>query len=216
MKFAGQHFFFALVVVGLCGTCIAQAPAGRPAATPPSALIQPALGGLEETLDVLRPEKWKAPAGVREETAANINSIRRDLATTLPPLLTTADTSPDSVARILPAYRNIEALYDVVLRVTETGNLSAPSQQAAMLAKALADLESGRKALGDRMQAAAVAHDQQVHDLQAAIRAKPPAPTPAPAVCPSPPMRKRRARPKTTHKPTAPATSSSQSQPSPH
>lgn len=165
--------------------------------------MQPSLDALQQVLDVLQPEKWKTSGTVREETAANIDSIRRDLATTLPPLLATADGAPDSVARVLPAYRNIEALYDVLLRVTEAGRLSAPSQQVVTLEKTLTNLENGRRTLGERLQSAALAHEQQLRDLQTAVRAAPPAPLPAAVACPPPPshVRKRKARSKPPQKP---------------
>lgn len=163
-------------------------------------MLQPALDTLRQTLGVLRPDKWKTSGAVREEADANISSIRNDLETMLPPLLAAADGAPDSVARVLPAYRNVEALYDVLLRVAEAGRLSAPSQQSAALEEARGSLEDGRRALGDHLQAAALGQEQQVHNLQAAVRAIPPAP--APVVCPPPaPVKKRKPRPRPAKKP---------------
>jgi hypothetical protein len=171
--------------------------------------LQPALDTLQQTLDTLRLDKWKTSGAVREETDANISSIRRDLETTLPPLLTDADGSPDSVARVLPAFRNIEALYDVLLRVAQVGRLSAPGAQSAALDQAMANLDDGRRTLGDRLQAAALAREQQLGDLKAALRAIPPATAaPAPAPCPpSPPARKRKPQPKPAQKPSPAPTS---------
>lgn len=199
----------ALLVVIFCGSCAAcaaqqaavapQAAAARVAPVP-SAIMQPALDLLDQAIGTLRPDKWKASDAVRDDAAANISSIRRDLDATLPQLLATADGAPASVTQVLPAYRNIEALYDVVLRVAEAGRLSAPGDQRSALEEARGKLESARRALGDRIQAAALAREQQVHSLQAALRAIPPAP--APAVCPTPaPVKKRKARRKTTKKP---------------
>jgi hypothetical protein len=171
--------------------------------------MQPSLDMLAQTIGTLRPDKWKASDAVRDDAAANISSIRRDLDATLPQLLATADGASASVTQVLPAYRNIEALYDVLLRVAEAGRLSAPGDQKSALEEARAKLEAGRRAFGDRIQAAALAQEQQVHNLQATLRAIPPAP--APAVCPTPaPEKKRRVRRKTTKKP-VPATAQPQS-----
>lgn len=170
-------------------------------------MVQPALDNLQQTLGTLRPDKWKASGVVREEAAANISSIGHDLQATLPSLLAAADGAPDSVAQLLPAYRNIEALYDVLLRVAEAGNLSAPGEQSAALEQARARLEEGRRALGERLQTAAVAQEQQVHNLQAAVRAIPPAP--APVVCPPPPPVKKRSHRRTPAKKPAPASTQS-------
>lgn len=196
------------IFCGSCAACAAQQPAVAPQAAAagvqpaPSAIMRPALDLLDQAIGTLRPDKWKASDAVRDDAAANISSIRRDLDATLPQLLATADGAPASVTQVLPAYRNIEALYDVLLRVAEAGRLSAPGDQRSALEEARGKLESARRALGDRIQAAALAREQQVHSLQAAVRAIPPAP--APAVCPPPaPVKKRRARRKTTKKPAA-------------
>ena len=202
----------ALLLVIFCGghaALPAQTSTGTPPETmqpskTPSAIMQPALDNLQQTLGMLRPDKWKISGAAREETAANISSIGQDLETTLPPLLTSADGAPGSVAQVLPAYRNIEALYDVLLRVTAAANLSAPGQQSAALDDARARLEEGRRALGERLQSAALVQEKQVHDLQAAVRAIPP-PAPAPAACPPPPaVKKRKPRRKPATRPVTP------------
>lgn len=201
----------ALFLVFFCVTSAAFAaqtpasppPVAAPISSPPSAALQPALDTLQQTLGTLRPDKWKAPGAVREEAGANISSIRRDLESTLPQLLAGADKAPGSVAQMLPAFRNIEALYDVLLRVAEAGNLSAPSEQNAAMEEARSKLEDGRRALGDRLLAAALAQERQVHDLQAAVRTVPPAP--APVACPPPPPVKKHRTPKKTVTKPAPA-----------
>jgi hypothetical protein len=170
-----------------------------------SATMQPALDTLTQTLEVLRPEKWKASDAIREETISNIDSIHRDIRSTLPQLLATADAAPNAVSQLLPAYRNVEALYDVLLRVGQVANLAAPSQQSAAIDHARASLEDARRTLGDHVNSAAQAQEQQVHRLQAALRAVPP-PAP-PVVCPKPaPVKKHKRTKKPAPKPT-PATS---------
>jgi hypothetical protein len=213
-----MRFLSSALLLTLCGagaTLAAQTPANPPAeaqtSRTPSEILQPALGTLQPTLDALRTDKWKTSGTAREETEANISSIRRDLETTLPPLLAAADGAPGSIAQVLPAYRNIEALYDVLLRVAAVARSSAPSQQSAPLEEAMASLEAARRDLGDRLQSTALTQDQQVRDLQARLRAIPAAPVPAPAVCPpEPPAKKRKPRPKSAQKP-APAPTASQS-----
>jgi len=215
-----MRFFSSALLFTLCGAgaiLAAQPPASPPpaeaqASRTPSEILQPALSTLQPTLDALRTDKWKTSGVAREETEANISSIRRDLETTLPPLLATADGAPGSIARVLPAYRNIEALYDVLLRVAAAARSSAPSQQSEPLEQVMASLDAARRDLGDQLQSAALTQDQQVRDLQAKLHAIPAAPVAAPAVCPPepPPAKKRKPRPKPAQKP-APAPTDSQS-----
>lgn len=207
------HLPSAFVLVIGCGPCIAlaaQAPApAAPVAvaqTQPSALVQPAIDTLQQTLAGLRPDKWKTSDAARQEADSNISSIRRDLDSTLPGLLSAADAAPNSVSRLMPAYTNVEALYDVLLRIVGTANLAAPSQQSAALEQARRSLEDAQRSLGDRVKSTALAQEQQIHNLQAALRAVPP--PPPPVVCPKPaPVKKtRRRHRKPAAKPATPTT----------
>ena len=153
----------------------------------PSALLQPGLDGVKTALDGLHVDKWKVPGAIKEETTNNLGSIRRDIDGGLPPLLTAADGAPDSIAKVMPAYRNVEALYDVVLRVSGVARLAAPAQESAALGDALGKLEDGRRALGERLQTASVAQEKQVGDLRAQLKAVPPPVVAVAPACPPPP-----------------------------
>ena len=190
------------------------APVTRMNATPPSATLRPALDVLKTAMGQLKVDKWKASGPVRDEAQSNLGSVQRDVASTLPTLLAAADAAPDSAAKVLPVYRNVEALYDVTLRLVVAARLSAPSDQMSALDQALARLDDARRALGDQLQGIADAQDKQVVRLQAALKAipppQPPAPAPPPPKCPTTPVRK-----KSAAKPAAkPATPPAASQPS--
>jgi hypothetical protein len=172
----------------------------------PSAILQPALDTLRQNLATLRPEKWKISGDTSQQTRSNLSSIQTDLQTTLPGLLAEADQRPDSAVQLFPAYRNIEALYDVLLRVTQVANLSAPSLQIGALQDSMEQLDKSRRELGDRLQASALRQEQQGQDLQAQLHTLQSAPPPPP--CPPPPapapVKKRKPRPKPAVAPAAP------------
>jgi hypothetical protein len=163
----------------------AAAPAAASAGKSPSAMMQPGIDAVKQALTVVKVDKWKTAGPIKDETAANIGSIQRDVDSTLPGLLAAADGAPDSVSKVFPAYRNVDALYDVLLRVTAVGRMSAPAPESAALSQALASLDDGRRALADRMQDGAATGEKQVIDLRAQLKALP-APAPAP-VCPTVP-----------------------------
>jgi hypothetical protein len=202
IAFAGQ------AALGTNAAPQAPAPVTRESATPPSATLRPAIDVLKTALGQLRIDKWKASNPIKDEAQQNLGSVQRDVATTLPGLLQTADAAPDSTAKVLPVYRNVEALYDVTLRLVVAARLSAPSDQMSALDQALARLDDSRRALGDQLQGTADAQDKQVVRLQAALKAipppQPPAPAPPPPKCPATPVKKRStAKPKTTTPPAA-------------
>jgi len=177
--------------VASAGSAPASAAQLASKAVAPSTMMRPALEVLKQAIAETNTDRWKGSGAVRDEAQSNLRSIERDVETTLPPLLAVADAAPDSAARTLPAYRNVEALYDVLLRLEAAGQLAAPREQASALEQALADLNDGRRALGDQLQLDADGQERQVVRLQAALRAvPPPVPLPAAAVCPSTPAKK--------------------------
>ena len=129
----------------------AQAPAA--AATPaPTAFsmnhLRPVLANVQNAITNLNVAHWKAPNDIRATTQQDINSMQRDLNTSLPTLMAQADAaSANGPAALSPAFavfRNLDALYDVLLRVTETAGLAGSASDASSLEEARAGLEDGR------------------------------------------------------------------------
>jgi hypothetical protein len=197
------------------GSTPAQSSPGAPAsATPsvaapresrpkPSAQLQPALDNLGQAVGALNLEKWKK-GSIRDEASTNLNSIQRDLQSTLPPILTEADGAPQVTSKLLPVTRNIDALYDVLLRVVDGARIAAPSDQFAQLQTAMTGLDKARHTLNDAIQETASAQEKQIGDLRQALKTQPapvcpavsaPPPAPAPAKKPAP---KKKRKPSTT------------------
>jgi hypothetical protein len=198
-----MHIGYAAFLVTLsCSPCLlfnvtasGQSPelkpavAGQAQATPsstaavqvaqaPSGLIQPSIETLAQAIGGLKLDKWKG-GSVRTEATANVASIQRDLQNTLPGLLKDADAAPNSLTSLLPVYRNVDALYDVALRVYDAARVSGPGDQAAALQQAMSSLEGGRRSLNERLMSTAAAQEKQIGQLQSSIQTKP-----APPVCP--------------------------------
>jgi hypothetical protein len=163
-------------------TASAAAPASASVATT-SSLLQPSLDELSQTVGALKMEKWKG-GSVRAEASTYVTSIQHDLQATLPPLLKEADADPSSMSKVLPVSRNIDALYDVLLRVVDGARVAAPADQVGQLAQAMTDLEKSRRALDDHLDAAAAAQEKRVVDLQVSLKTQP---VPVCPVTPPPP-----------------------------
>jgi hypothetical protein len=170
--------------------------------------MQPSLDVLKTAIGELHIDRWKASTPIRTEAQTNLNSVQRDVQNTLPGLLATADAAPGSPAKVLPAYRNVEALYDVTLRLVVAARLAAPTNEMSALDQAIARLDDSRHALADQLQQDTDAQDKQILHLQAALKAVPPPPPPAPALapakCPVTPTRKKSTA--AAKKPATPAT----------
>ncbi len=195
----------------------ASGPAAASSAAPIEAL-HPVLDHIGETLAGLNVGRWKAPGEIRNVTQRDIDSIQRDLQSTLPPLLNEASALPPSVAPTFAVYRNIDALYDVLLRVSETATLAGSQADSANLQSALSSLEEARRNLGETILRLAGSQQQELLALRAAAAAAAaaakavPPPTkivvddgPAPAT--RSPSSKRKKKPASTAAPAAPAAS---------
>ena len=217
-----------LIAVTFCSSCVvtsAQSPTGgapvqgAPSAQPAvSGLLQPALDQVRQTVSALWVDKWKRGT-VRDEARDHISAILRDLHTTLPPLLDTADASPGTSSKMLPVSRNIAALYDVLLRVADAARISAPVEELTQLQQALTSLGNARAALDDRLRASVLALEKEEVDLRSRLQASEAAkcPTISPSatpVRPKPaPARKAKRIPNPPAMPTQPSSSPANSTP---
>ncbi|HZY62397.1 MAG TPA: hypothetical protein VFE38_07715 [Edaphobacter sp.] len=134
-----------------------------------SEILQPTLSRISQVIASLNISHWKAPNEVRAATQQNADSIQRDMSGTLPGLLATADTDPSRVSAVFPVYRNIDALYDVLLRVSETAGLAAPQREMSDIHDALQQLESARTNLGNAIFTLAKNNEAATIKLQAIV-----------------------------------------------
>jgi len=201
----------------------APSQAALPAARPVSGALQPALDTVRQTLEGLHIDKWKK-GSIRDEASGNIDSIRNDLRTNMPPLLQETDSAAGAVSKLLPLSRHVDALYDVLLRVAEASRVIAPDDQAAQLRQALQGLSAARLSLDDRIKGSAESMEKQVADLrsavqqQAALRTAAPVPVVLPCMA-LPPARKAVKKSKPAPKPasaTTPGTSTGTPSPASH
>jgi hypothetical protein len=150
----------------------AQAPPPGAAGTSTvSSTMRPALAQVAQTLTAINSHRWKAPTPVRDEVDGDISSIQRDLNGTLAGLLQQAEAAPASVPAAFAVYRNVDALYDTLLRVVETAELAAPDNEQAQLEAALKNLEAARSSLGDSIQSGSQTELAEVTRLRTAVAA---------------------------------------------
>ncbi|MGI8771610.1 MAG: hypothetical protein ACR2JE_09240 [Acidobacteriaceae bacterium] len=128
--------------------------------------LQPAMDGLHQTLASLNVSKWKAPGDVRGQAQSDIDSMQRDLNGTLPDLLAKARSANSSVSPSFAVFRNVDALYDVMLRVTETATLAGAQRDAGQLEQSRAMLEHARAQLGTALLQQSQAQDAEVVQLR--------------------------------------------------
>lgn len=180
----------------------APAPQSVPASavpqTPPvapSTLVRPALDAVATAVSALKPDKWKR-GSVRDEAAQDAGSILTDIQMHLPPLMSDADQAPALASRQVAVVRNVDALYDVLLRVFDAARIAGPGEDVASLQQALNTLNKARLALYDRLAQDSVTQEAAIAGLKTTIdkQAAQIAATPAPAPCPAPKKKKKTAK----------------------
>jgi hypothetical protein len=87
--------------------------------------------------------------------------------------MTQAEANPAALSPAFAVFRNLDALYDVLLRVTETAALAGSGSDAGSLEDARATLEDGRAKLGAWLLQSISAQDAQIAHMQATAAAKP-------------------------------------------
>jgi hypothetical protein len=149
----------------------AQGSAAAPASAPVSATVQPALSQVSSALQAADIRRWKAPNPVRDAASEDVSSIQRDMSSTLAALLQQADAAPGSDPAAFAVYRNVDALYDTLLRVVETAELAAPENEEASLESALKNLETARASLGDAILSGSQTQQAELIHLRSAVAA---------------------------------------------
>ncbi len=137
-----------------------------------------AIDRLTRALDSIKVSRWKAPGDVRDTAQSDVQSMQRDLTNTLPGLVSAAQANTAKVGAAFSVYRNVDALYDVLLRVSETAQL-AGTTDARTLEDQRASLETSRTQLGTALLAAAQSQDNEVAQLQRMAASGTPAAAPA-------------------------------------
>jgi len=177
-------FLSCAATVGAQITPVSQAPVPYASVSELNGL----LAGLEQTsqatqndLGRLRIEKWKMDSGYKKQTLANAESVRRNLQSALPEIMTQLRNSPEDLGASFKLYRNLDALYDVLGNVTESAGAFGSKDEFQSLSNDLSSFERSRRAFADRMEGLSTAKEAelvqlrtQVKTLQAATPPPPP------------------------------------------
>ena len=145
------------------------------------AQIRQTAQNIDADLGKTRIEKWKADSGIKRDVQGNVESVRRNLQSALPEMITQLSNAPEDIAASFNLYRNLDALYDVVGQVVEAAGALGSKDEYQNLSNDMSSLQSVRRTLGERMQNLAAAKESeltrlrnQVRTLQAATPPEPP------------------------------------------
>ena len=169
------------LVVMACTAASAQAPASDP--QPPVAYasaselnnilaqVKQTAQSIDADLGKARVEKWKADSGIKSDILHNVESVRRNLQTAMPDMITQLSNAPEDLAASFKLYRNLDALYDVFGQVVEAAGAFGSKDEYQVLGNDMSALQSARRTLGERMQSLATAKESELSRLRTQLKA---------------------------------------------
>jgi len=132
-------------------------------------------------LTKLRIERWKTDSSSKKQTLGDVESIQRNLQNALPEMIGQLRNAPEDMPATFKLYRNLDALYDVMVGVVESAGAFGPKDDFQALSNDLNGFEGTRKQMAERMSNLATSKEQEIVRLradlktaQAAIPAAPP------------------------------------------
>jgi hypothetical protein len=144
--------------------------------TPATISIEETLRGplaqLSAALDQVQIDHWKLSRQGKDLFGNDAKSIQRDLQTTLPGLFEAARQSPSALGPKWAAMHNVNALYDVLVRVVTAAELSGGKKDAAILSNASAQLETARNSVANQLLQASSAQDREMAALASKTKAE--------------------------------------------
>ncbi len=165
-----------LMLSPVAGAAVAQSnaePASQPQVpTIPLALnesLRPALEQVGSSVGRIQIDHWKLSRSWKVQLQSDADSIAQDLAHQLPALFQQAQASPEDLGAQMRLMQNVDALYDVLVRLTLAADLTEKKTDAATLDNALQQLESSRKAAAGQLLQAASSQNQQIVHLRAQL-----------------------------------------------
>jgi len=135
---------------------------------------------IQTDLGKVRIEKWKTDANTKKQALSDTDSIQRNLQTTLPETIAQLNNSPEDVGISFKLYRNLDALYDVFGSVAELAGAFGSKDEAQSLGNDLNELQSSRRAFGERMQKLSSSKEDELTRLRSQVKTLSAAPPPPP------------------------------------
>jgi hypothetical protein len=190
-----------ILVRSLLGLIVAVAPAVAPAQSTPSpasgtqppvayasvselngilAQLQQTAQSMQSDLQKTRIEKWKTDGGTKKQSLADVDSILRNLQSTLPDTIAQLNASPEDLGASFKLYRNLDALYDVFGSVAEAAGAFGSKDEFQSLDNDLNGLKTARRAFAERMQKLTASKEDELTRLRAQVKTLTAAPPPPP------------------------------------
>lgn len=144
------------------------------AAPAPSSIEEPLRQALDQVgtaLNQVRIDHWKLSKQWKAQFQNDAASIQRDLATDLPGLFAAMRQAPNAMEPQWAMMHNVNALYNVLVRITTAAELSGGKDDVAILNRATRQLEVARNHASSEMRKTALARDTDLARIKKEVTA---------------------------------------------
>jgi len=145
------------------------------------------LGPLEQAsqatqadLTKLRIDKWKMDSNYKKQVLNNADSVKRNLGSALPEIMTQLRNSPEDLSASFKLYRNLDALYDVLGNITESAGAFGSKDEFQSLSNDLNAIERNRRSLAERLETLTASKESELAQLRNQLKTLQAAPPPPP------------------------------------
>jgi hypothetical protein len=152
-------------------------PAGPPVPYASVSQLNTILGPLQQAseaaqadLGKLRIERWKVDSNSKKQALANVDSVKRNLQSALPEIITQVQNSPEDLSATFKLYRNLDALYDVFGSVAESAGAFGSKDDYQSLSNDLEAIERSRRSLGERLENLTASKEAELAQLRTQVR----------------------------------------------
>jgi hypothetical protein len=177
-----RRFFVMIAVCGLVLASTANAQNETSSSAPVSytsvsqlntllGQLQQATQSLQTTLGKMRVDKWKTDNTNKRQAEANVESIQRNLQSALPEIVTQLRSAPEDMRATFKLYRNLDALYDVMVSVTELAGAFGSKDDFQSLSNDISSIENTRRGLADRMDSLTGSKEAEMERLRGQVKA---------------------------------------------
>jgi len=174
---------FALLLSATCLTAqITPAPVPYASVSELNGILGPleqASQATQADLAKLRIDKWKMDSNYKKQVLGNTESVKRNLQSALPEIVTQLRNSPEDLSATFKLYRNLDALYDVLGSIAESAGAFGSKDEFQTLSNDLNAIERNRRSLGERLETLSASKETELSQLRnqiKALQAAPPAP----------------------------------------
>jgi hypothetical protein len=173
-----------MIVFATCLTAqITPAPVPYSSVSELNAILGPLKQVSEATqadLTKLRIDKWKMDSNYKKQVLNNADSVKRNLQSALPEIVTQLRNSPEDLTATFKLYRNLDALYDVLGNIAESAGAFGSKDEFQSLSNDVNAIERNRRSLGERLETLSAAKESELARLQTQVKALQAAPPPPP------------------------------------